>query len=92
MHISRTKSPRNATFQGLYAPLIAYLAQAETEIVTLTFAQIEALIGVSLSLTAQSNSSFWASRLQQPGLAWRAIGWEARLDRGRDSVTWRRRD
>jgi hypothetical protein len=76
---------------GRYMPLVAYLIAHEADSVTLTFTQIEELIGRPLSLTAQVSSAFWTAT---HGLRFlrdlHALGWRARLDVKERAVEFRR--
>jgi hypothetical protein len=58
--------------------------------ITLTFTEIEAMIGVPLSVSAQINGASWTSDQQRLARDLAAIGWRARLRvRGR-AVEFRR--
>jgi len=61
-----------------YTPLIAYLATREGDSATLTFTEIEVMIGVPLSVSVQINGASWASDRQRFARDLTAIGWRAR--------------
>ena len=64
-----------------YDPLTAYLAALPADEVTLTFAEIEAIVGAALPASARQ-SSYWTTTLQ-PLVArlWVRAGWRvARTD------------
>ena len=74
-----------------YDPLTVYLTQARGDRVTLTLAEIETLLGVSLPAAA-TWSSFWRNYVHTwPAHAWRDAGWRvARQARNRpvEAVTF----
>src|SRR5215213_824584 len=59
-----------------YDPLAAYLAALRVDAVTLTFAEIEAIIGTALPATALG-PSFWANYggNYYAARGWLAVGW-----------------
>ena len=80
-----------------YQPLTDYLAALTADEATLTFAEIEAIIGTALPSSAWT-SRFWANaadrlhRLPQKR-AWRRAGWRVvrvHLEIGRPAVTFAR--
>ncbi len=64
-----------------YQPLVDYVAAQTEKALTLTFAQIEAMVGSPLSETMQVDASQWNSARLAYVRAWEATGWRARLDR-----------
>jgi hypothetical protein len=62
-----------------YLPLVAFIAAQHEDSLTLTFADIEAIIGAPLSTSAQVSLSFWASPQQRFVRDLTAIGWQAHL-------------
>ena len=65
-----------------YQPLVAYLAALppETVTVTLTFPEIEAIIGAPLPPTARSRS-WWSNTRSMASRSWFVTGWQvARCD------------
>ncbi len=64
-----------------YQPLIDHVADQTEEAVTLSFTEIEAIIGNPLPETMQVDASLWKSA--KYALVWRlnARGWRAQLDR-----------
>ena len=73
-----------------FTPLVAYLGTQDTDTVTLSLTQIEALIGVPLSVSAQVSPASWDGRTSRVGRDLRAIGWRARLDVRAHAVEFRR--
>jgi len=85
----------------MYSRLGAYLAgraRAGEQRVTLTFGQLEELLGRPLPLRARTTPTWWrnASHPWQsstpPWYGWLSVGWEAELDVVHGAVTFRRRD
>jgi hypothetical protein len=74
----------------LYAPLVAFLDAQAADAVTLTFAQIEALIGQSLSLTPQVTPAYWTSGSHRLIRELRVRGWRASLRVKDGAVAFRR--
>ena len=65
----------------MYQPLTEYLGMHNEQDVTLTFAEIEALIGRPLAVSASNDPGTWHSTVKPHVRQWRAIGWHARFDR-----------
>ena len=67
-----------------YQPLANFLTAQAADEVTLSFAQIAALVG-ALPPTAANVLAWWTSNAvhRRPSLSWRAAGWEV------INVTWR---
>ncbi len=63
-----------------YQPLYDLLAETTEGEITLTFAEITALIG-PLPLTAISHASWWTMRHYTQVVGWEALGWRAHADR-----------
>jgi DNA-binding transcriptional regulator YiaG len=76
-----------------YAPLFDHLSRGGTREVTLTFAEIEALLGEALPGSARSGRAWWSNR-DKGGLqaiAWMEAGYHvAELDLARERVTFRK--
>lgn len=64
-----------------YQPLVDYLAAQTDRAVTLSFAEIEAIIGGSLSVSASGMSGVWHEVKHLHVRRWREMGWRARFDR-----------
>ncbi len=73
-----------------YQPLIDYLAAQTARAVTLSFAQIEALIGAPLSVSASGMPTAWHRATQMHVRRWREMGWRARYDRRNQCVHFTR--
>ncbi len=65
----------------IYQPLIDFLAVQSERDVTLSFVEIEAIIGRPLSLSALMDAAVWHATTQPQVRRWRAMGWRARYDR-----------
>ena len=77
-----------------YQPLADYLAAQSADEVRLSLSQIEALLGAPLPPSAYVRSWWWNKGAKQlAAQPWRAVGWEAALNRRADEwrVTFRRR-
>jgi hypothetical protein len=75
----------------VYAPLLAYLRDASADRVSLTFAEIEAIIGRPLALSAQVTPSYWTNAPYIPFVRdLQALGWRAHLEVQRQRVEFRR--
>ena len=67
---------RTAGKPAKYAPLQRYLAAVSGDTVTLSVAEIEAIIGAPLPQTAVQRQ-WWANHHKPPqGRAWLAAGWQ----------------
>ncbi len=76
----------------IYQPLIEYLAIQSERDVTLSFVEIEAIIGRPLSVAALTDTGVW-HRPQHPHVRrWRARGWRARYDRRNTCVHFTREE
>jgi len=76
-----------------YGPLHVYLRRRGEEEVTLTFAEIEALIGGRLPASARTQRAWWSNRKQGAvqAEAWMGAGYHAEsLDLVREQVTFRK--
>jgi hypothetical protein len=71
-------------------PLLALLAATTADTLTLTLVEIEAMIGRSLPDGAFVDQTPWRSELRTYVRSWKAMGWEAWLDREGQRVTWTR--
>ena len=86
---------------GAYARLGAYLAgraRAGVAEVTLTFAQVEALVGHPLPDRARTRTAWWSNAPEHPSrvgsyhwYGWLSVGWEATPDVPGGAVTFRYR-
>ncbi len=70
----------------MYQPLIEYLAKQDEREVTLTFTEIEAIIGRPLALAALNMPQSWHAPTNLHVRRWQAIGWRARFDRRNQCV------
>ena len=72
-----SRVPRTHQRPRKYQPLADYLAAQTGEEVTLTFADIERIIGAPLPASAYMRR-FWvniAHRTKHPSYVWQAVGW-----------------
>ena len=71
---------------GYYDPLRDYLMGCDSDEVTLTFAQIEAILGRTLPASASKYDAWWANLDDSPSTghsharSWDAAGYRARAD------------
>ena len=76
-----------------YSPLTRYLARRAqyTDLVTLSFHQIEGIIGDSLSDPAYRDAEWWKNNRSTQGQAWLAVGWKIEsMDIEKRAVSFRR--
>jgi len=75
-----------------YQPLIDHVADQTEEAVTLSFTEIEAILGSPLPESMRVDTSLWNGA--EAALVWRleAQGWRARLDRRNQCVHFTRED
>ncbi len=73
-----------------YQPLVDYVAAQTENALTLTFAQIEAIIGGSLSEAMQNDGGMWKRPHHPYVQAWEAAGWTATFDRRNRCVRFAR--
>jgi hypothetical protein len=64
-----------------YQPLVDHIAAQNEQELTLSFTEIEAIVGSPLAESMRINTAVWTSTAY--ALVWRleALGWHARLDR-----------
>ena len=70
---------KQTAWPSRFAPLVAYLATQTDNAVTLSLAQIEAIIGMPLSVTATVSQGWWISDSERHVRDLQAIGWRAHL-------------
>jgi hypothetical protein len=77
---------------GKYQPLADWLARQPADVVTLPFAQVEALLGAALPPTARAGTGWWRNDPRHAhARLWLAAGWEvATVDRLAHVVVYRR--
>jgi len=92
--IRRDEKPR-APSASKYDPLIQHLTNYRGDDLTLTFAEIEDLLGERLPDTARSYEAWWANTTSDPthtwANRWTAVGWRALVDLPRERVAFTRR-
>ncbi len=74
----------------IYQPLIEYLAIQSERDVTLSFVEIEAIIGRPLSVSALVDAAVWHVTTLPHVRRWRERGWRARYDRRKTCVHFTR--
>lgn len=86
------RGERRGPYPTTYQPLIGYLAAQTGRDVTLSFADIEAIIAARLSVSACGMPAFWNVMMNQPQVRhqWEAMGWRACYDRRTQSVHFTR--
>ena len=83
---------------GYYDPLRDYLMDCDSDEVTLTFAQVEAILGRALPASAWKYDAWWAnlgddaSTWHSHARSWHAAGYRVRADRAKGTVVFRRAD
>jgi hypothetical protein len=86
----------NGSSSSKYDPLILHLAKHGGEYLTLTFMEIEELLGELLPASARSHLAWWANTKSDPTHSWAnrwtAAGWHARADLPHGRVTFSRHD
>ena len=83
---------RAKPYRGRYRPLLDLLAATEADQLTLTFTEIEAMIGMPLAPSARQSASVWTKADRGYVRQWRAMGWSAHPDTRAGRVEWRRVD
>jgi len=76
-----------------YHPLYAHLREGDEDTLTLTFAQVEALMGVPLPASARARRGWWSNRAagSPQSAAWTEAGYRVEdVDLARDRVTFRK--
>jgi hypothetical protein len=75
-----------------YQPLADWLAAQSGDSVTLTFAQIEAILGQPLPVIARGTRSWWTGlrRWHYRSPPWRVAGWDVDTRHRKPGVTFRR--
>lgn len=63
-----------------YQPLVDHLAAATGREIVLTLAEVEAIIGVPLSVSASCHPGVWRDTKLVQVRTWERMGWGARLD------------
>lgn len=75
---------------SVYMPLITYLATQEKNMVFLTFAEIEGLIGATLARSARVQYGYWTNPVRRHVADLQDAGWEAHLHAPAERVQFRR--
>ncbi len=73
-----------------FQPLADHLAACAEAEVVLTFAEIEAIIGGPLSVTAQVSPAWWSATEHAHTRTWHALGWRSRLEQRERRVRFTR--
>lgn len=77
-----------------YAPLARHLSEIEENEVTLSFEQIDQILGGNLPQSAYDHRPWWANRSDGTGSqnqGWQSVGWESGdVDMEEETVTFRR--
>lgn len=76
-----------------YSALAAYLSEATTDSILLSFSQIEEIIETSLPPSARKHDAFWSNERSGTHVwahSWQAVGWRMdALDMGKEIVTFK---
>lgn len=64
-----------------YQPIVDYLAVQTEQAVTLTFEEIEAILGGPLTEALRRDATMWSGAHYAYVRAWEKAGWSAALDR-----------
>ncbi len=76
-----------------YQPLVDHIAaQMDSDAVTLSFAEIEAIVGAPLPEAMRVETVSWNGAHRAYVRAWEAAGWTATLDRRNRCVHFTRND
>jgi len=78
---------------SIYQPLGAYLAGQPGPTRTLTFGEVEAILGRPLPAVARTGRRWWTNNpgFSQADYGWLAAGWQVdSMDRGGQVVTFRK--
>lgn len=75
---------------SLYSAIADYLVRQGESSVMLTYAEIEAMIGVRLPLGAVFNETWWTTSSLLHVRVWREFGWRALPDRAHRTVRFTR--
>jgi hypothetical protein len=73
-----------------FTPLVAFIEAQQGDHVTLTFTEIEAIIGAPLSISAQVTNTLWSSPQLRHVRDLAAVGWRAHLRVRAHAVEFRR--
>ncbi len=76
----------------MYQPLVEYLAIQSERDVSLSFVEIEAIIGRPLSVSALIDAAVWHATTEPHVRRWREMGWHARYDRRNTCVHFTREE
>ena len=83
--------PRSPLRTNAYQPIADFLSTQDEDVVCLTYAQIEALIGSPLPDSAYTSASHWRTKSVTVARIWTASGWEVvQVDRRGHAVVFQR--
>ena len=63
-------------YDGKYKALTEFLAARGGKSVTMTFAEIEEILGFSLPASARAHAAWWANQLRGQSLAWVVVSYK----------------
>jgi hypothetical protein len=75
---------------GRYDPLITYLRVQEADLVFLTFAELETILGTALAKTARECHGYWMAAAYRHVADLERAGWAAHLHEPAGGVAFRR--
>ena len=90
-----TATPTPATAErprgGRYAPLATYLQETADDVLTMTFGQVESVLGRDLPASARNHRAWWANGGHTQADAWLGVGHRVdAVDLGQEWVRFRR--
>ena len=97
MVIDREQRYRDMAMRGKYRKLYAHLSELRSREWNASFAEVEAVLGFALPVSARMHRPWWANQRQGNGhshtLAWTTAGWEtAQVDMEAETLLFRRRE
>jgi len=72
-----------------YRPLQQYLERCEGQTVTLTYEQMESIIGDKLPMSAHKYTAWWANGGHYYAESWLSVGWKVDKARFSESVAFK---
>ena len=96
MMIDREQRYRDMAMRGKYRKLYAHLSELRSREWNASFAEVEAVLGFALPVSARMHRPWWANQRQGNGhshtLAWTTAGWEtAQVDMEAETLLFRRK-
>ena len=97
MTLEQERLVKDAVSRGKYAPLYRHLVAMEGAYWCVSFAELEAILGFELPVSARLYRSWWSNRKRSAGhsqtLSWQAAGWKTcRLELEAETLVFERED